>query len=227
MWFRNVPLKQMLIRREHINSDGLLGIWKMEETHEELLNYFPESLRTEAIDYIKSVRSSRRSMEWLATRAMLFVLAGDDKSILNYPDGRPYLSDRSHLISISHTRDYAALLLHNSLPIGIDIEERSERVKRVASKFISEKEYIDTTNKVLHQLLHWSAKETLFKRLNLREVDFKEHLFLHPFTPRDKGTITAMESKTGGTRRFTVHYEVHDNYVLTWTVGFEKVANDG
>lgn len=196
----------------------------MEETCEELLNYFAEPLREEAIDYIKSIRSSRRSKEWLATRAMLFVLAGDDKSILNYPDGRPYLSDRSHLVSISHTRNYAALLLHNSLPIGIDIEERSERVKKIASKFISEREYIDPTNKVLHQLLHWSAKETLFKRLNLREVDFKEHLFLHPFTLNNKGTITATESKTSGARRFTVHYEVHNDYVITWTIGSDEVT---
>ncbi|MGI6573510.1 MAG: 4'-phosphopantetheinyl transferase superfamily protein [Fermentimonas sp.] len=214
----------MLIRREHIDSGGLLGVWKMEETREELLNYFPEPQRAEAIDYTKKIKSSRRSIEWLATRAMLFVLLDDDKSIQNYPDGRPYLSDRSHLVSISHTRDYAALLLHNSLPIGIDIEERSERIKKIAAKFISEKEYIDPTNKVLHQLLHWSAKETLFKRLNLREVDFKEHLFLHPFTLQNKGTITATESKTGDGRRFKVYYEVHDDYVLTWTVGSDEVT---
>ena len=212
----------MLIRQEHIDSGGLLGIWKIEETHEELLNYFPESLRAKAIDYIKKIRSSQRVMEWLATRAMLFVLAGDDKLINNYPDGRPYLSDRSHLVSLSHTKEYAALLLHRSLPIGIDIETRSERIKKIAGKFISEKEYIDPDNKVLHQLLHWSAKETLFKRLNLREVDFKEHLFLHPFTPRDKGTVTATESKTGDTRCLTIHYEVHDDYVLTWTIGSDE-----
>ncbi|MDI9605092.1 MAG: 4'-phosphopantetheinyl transferase superfamily protein [Bacteroidota bacterium] len=212
----------MLIRREHIDPGGLLGIWKIEETREELLNYFPEPLRSEAIDYIKKIRSIQRAMEWLATRAMLFVLVGDDKSILNYPDGRPYLSDRSHLVSLSHTKEYAALLLHNSLPIGIDIEARSERVKKIANKFISEKEYIDPNNKVLHQLLHWSAKETLFKRLNLREVDFKEHLFLYPFIPCDKGTITATESRTDSSRRFTIHYEVHDDYVLTWTIGSNK-----
>ncbi len=212
----------MLIRQEHIDPGGLLGVWKIEETPEELLNYFPESLRSETIDYIKKIRSSQRTMEWLATRAMLFVLAGDDKSILNYPDGRPYLSDRSHLVSLSHTKEYAALLLHNSLPIGIDIEARSERIKKIANKFIAEKEYIDPNNKVLHQLLHWSAKETLFKRLNLREVDFKEHLFLHPFTLQNKGTITATESKTGDGRRFKVYYEVHDDYVLTWTVGSDK-----
>jgi hypothetical protein len=72
--------------------------------------------------------------------------------------------------------------------------------------------------------LHWSAKETLFKRLNLREVDFKEHLFLHPFTPCDKGSITATESKTGDMRRFTIHYEIHDDYVLTWTIGSDEVT---
>ncbi len=209
----------MLIRKEYTEKGGLLGVWKMQESIEELLNYFPDHLRPKASHYIDTVRSGQRSIEWLSTRAMLFVLLGKEKSIKNYPDGRPYLSDHSHLISISHTKSYAALLLHDSLPIGIDIEMRSERIKKIASKFISDKEYIDPSNKVIHQLLHWSAKETLFKRLNLREIDFREHLHIHHFTPLDKGTINATESKTNLSRTFEIHYEVHDDYVLTWTIG--------
>ncbi len=209
----------MLIRKEHTEKDGLLGIWKMQEDREELLHFFPEHLRAEAIRYTDSVRSEQRTIEWLSTRAMLFVLLDKEKSIKNYPDGRPYLSDHSHLISISHTKDYAALLVHDSLPIGIDIEMRSERIKKIANKFISDKEYIDPSNKVIHQLLHWSAKETLFKRLNLREIDFKQHLYIHHFTPLNKGVIIATETKTCLSRTFEIDYEVHDDYVLTWTIG--------
>lgn len=209
----------MLIRKEHTHSGGLLGIWKLEESREELLNYFPKHLLPEAIAYTNRVRSERRSMEWLATRVLLFDLLDQDKTILNYPDGRPYLSDHSHLISISHTKGYVAVLLHNSLPIGIDIEARSERIEKIADKFISEKEFIDPSTKTVHLLLHWSTKETLFKRLNLRNVDFKKHLFVHPFIPRDKGSIVATETKTSLSQSFIVEYEVHEDYVLTWTVG--------
>src|SRR5690554_4531156 len=102
----------MLIRKDHINSGGLLGIWKMEESREELLEHFPMHLQQEAIAYLDNIRSPRRSIEWLSTRAMLFILLGHGKSIQNYPDGRPYLADHSYQISISHTKEYAALLLH-------------------------------------------------------------------------------------------------------------------
>jgi phosphopantetheinyl transferase len=191
----------------------------MEESREELLEYFPGNLRQEAIAYTDGIRSPMRSIEWLSTRAMLFVLLGDDKSIQNHPDGRPYLTDHSYHISLSHTKEYAALLLHDSLPVGIDIEARSERVKKVASKFISEEEYIDPSRKVIHQLLHWSAKESLFKLINRQGVDFKEHLRVRPFTPGDNGTIMATETGGETPRAHLLHYEVHDHYVLTWVVG--------
>ncbi|MFA5650097.1 MAG: 4'-phosphopantetheinyl transferase superfamily protein [Proteiniphilum sp.] len=209
----------MLIRKEHIENGGLLGIWRIEESREELLEYFPGNLRQEAIAYTDGIRSPMRSIEWLSTRAMLFVLLGDDKSIQNHPDGRPYLTDHSYHISLSHTKEYAALLLHDSLPVGIDIEARSERVKKVASKFISEEEYIDPSRKVIHQLLHWSAKESLFKLINRQGVDFKEHLRVRPFTPGDNGTIMATETGGETPRAHLLHYEVHDHYVLTWVVG--------
>ena len=194
----------MLIRKEHTDTGGLLALWKMEESREELLLYFPMHLRSEAIAYTSSIRSHQRALEWLSTRAMLFVLLGDDKTILNH-------------ISISHTKEYVVILLHESLAVGIDIERRSERVKKVANKFISEKEYIDLAQKTVHQLLHWSAKESLFKLINQQGVDFKEHLYIHPFNPVDKGTMTASETRTDQSRTFLIQYEVHDEYVLTWT----------
>ena len=209
----------MLIRKEHTDEGGLLAIWEMEESREELLSRFPEHLRAEAIEYINSVRSERRSIEWLSTRAMVFILLGKDKSVQNYPDGKPYLADHSYHISISHTRRYAALHIHASRPVGVDIETRSDRVKKIANKLISEKVYIDPANKVVHQLLHWSAKESLYKLLNQQGVDFKQHLLIHPFTPSTYGTMTATEAKTGNDITYSLKYEVNDQYILTWVTG--------
>ena len=214
----------MLIRKEHTDTGGLLGIWKMEESREELLTHFPEHLRPKAVAYTGNIRSQQRSIEWLSSRAMLFILLGEDKSIQNYPDGRPYLADHSHLISISHTKEYAALLLHHSLPVGIDIERRSERIKKIADKFISESEYIDPSRKVIHQLLHWSAKESLFKLMNQQGVDFRQHLHIQPFIPMDSGTMIATETRTELSRTFLIRYEVHDEYVLTWVTGDDESA---
>lgn len=208
----------MLIRKEHTGDGGLLGIWKMVETREELLQLFPKHLRSEADTYLKDVRSERRSVEWLSTRVMLLDLLGSEQIILNRKDGSPYLSEGKIKISISHTKEYAAILLHETSAVGIDVETRSERVVKIAGKFISEDEFIDPAQKIVHQLLHWSAKETLFKLINEQGIDFKQHLHIYPFTPCKEGLIRAWETKTNKRRSFRLHYEVHPDYVLTWAI---------
>jgi len=209
----------MLIRKEHTDGGGLLGIWKMDESRESLLQLFPQHLRSEASAYLHDISSERRSIEWLSTRLMLMNLLGKEQIILNREDGSPYLADGKIHISISHTKDYAAILLHEAFAVGIDIETRSERVIKIAGKFISDNEYIDPTQSTVHQLLHWSAKESLFKLMNEQGVDFRHHLHIHPFTPELRGVIMATETKTELTQLFRLHYEVHPDYVLTWAVG--------
>ncbi|WP_294080633.1 4'-phosphopantetheinyl transferase family protein [Proteiniphilum sp. UBA5384] len=209
----------MLIRKEHTDGGGILGIWKMDESHETLLQLLPRHTRSDAIEHIKEMRSERRVIEWLSIRVLLFTLLEKEKTILNREDGKPYLEDGSYHISISHTRNYAAIYLHKTRPTGIDIEVRSERIKKVAGKFIAEEEYIDPTQKTVHQLLHWSAKESMFKLMEESEIDFRHHLHIHPFTPSIKGIISSTETKTDLNRIFQIHYEVHPDYVLTWIDG--------
>lgn len=207
----------MLIRTEHISNNGVLGIWKITETKEELLQLIPNSLQEKTYNHIHTLKSEKRVLEWLSTRLMLQqLLRNDEKIILHKQDGKPYLFDTSHNISISHTDKYAAILLHETEKVGIDIEVRSERVKKVAYKFIAETEFVDESQQTIHQLLHWSAKETLFKLMDETEIDFKEHLHIKPFIPTEKGIIAAYETKTDKHQEYTLQYEVHPEYVLTW-----------
>lgn len=209
----------MLIREEHIGSEEIIGVWKMVESVEELLYLLPSDFHDYASAHIKKIRSERRAIEWLSSRILLLSLLKQKKNILYRADGRPYLEDESHYISISHTRNYAAVYLHKSHPVGIDIETISERVTKVASKFVGEKEYIHPEQKIVHLLLHWSAKESLFKVMNENEIDFKHHLHIYPFTPTTKGIMKATESKTPLRCTFDINYEVHSDYVLTWIKG--------
>ncbi len=209
----------MLIRKEQMHAGALLGTWRMSESRDELLTLLPAALRSEAHRTLESIRSERRSLEWLSTRVMLFHLLGEEKIIHYRHDGSPYLEEGGPYISISHTREYVAILLHPKVPVGIDIETRTERVSRIANKFIAENEYIDPKQKTLHQLLHWSAKESLFKLIGLQGIDFREHLHIAPFTPALKGTMQATESRSNTPRPHRIYYEVHPHYILTWTTG--------
>lgn len=206
----------MLIRREQYSDGCILGIWKIAETVEQLLSLFPDGLKKRAERHIGRIRSEKRAAEWLSVRLMLFLLLEDEKIVRHLNDGRPYLTDGSYNISISHTKCYAAILLNKTKVVGIDIEEISDRVHRVSSKFISEDEYVYEPLSKVHMLLHWSAKETMFKMMEEREIDFKQHLHLTKFIPEEKGIIDAHETKTDHQTRFSIRYEVHPEYVLTW-----------
>ena len=208
----------MLIRKEHTDNDALLGIWEVVEDEDTLLKLLPKSQQEDAKTQTSQFRSNRRVIEWLTIRALLFQLLDEEKIIDNYPNGQPFLVDNSYRISISHTKGYVAILLHKNLSVGIDVETISERITHVAGRIVSGNEFIDPRQEIIHLLLHWSAKETIFKMMDEDEIDFSKHLHIHPFTPKKNGTFWAQELKTDNKKQFKIHYEVHSDFVLTWAV---------
>lgn len=209
----------MLIRKEFTEEKGILGIWKIEESSATLLSLFPEEMQPEARRELQLLRTEKRSLEWLSTRLMAMMLSGKEPVVIrNRKDGKPYLENAAAHITISHTKGYAAILLHETFPVGIDIEARSERVKKIASRLLSHGEWIDPAQESVHLLLHWSAKESLFKLMDEQEIVFRKHLHIHPFTPATRGVMHAFESRSGNDRSFDIRYEVTPEYVLTWVI---------
>lgn len=178
---------------------GLLwGIWQMEESDQ-----------------------SKRTREREAVNALLATLCGEKKTIMHHENGKPFLADHSYHISISHTQGYVAVALHPLFEVGIDIEKWGEKVKRVRHKFLQPEEdgaIAVGENEIIHLLLHWSAKETVFKVMEQDDVELKQHLFVLPFAPLAQGEISVKELKTGTMQRFPVKYITHPDFVLTYTM---------
>lgn len=198
-------------------DDLLVGIWKADETIDRLLSLLHDlSLYREKLTNL----SEKRKHEWLSVRVLLKTLCGEEKKIAYHPSGRPYLEDESAHISISHTRGYVAVALHPFREVGLDIEQYGERVKKVSSRFIRPDEESTMTkgDEIYALLLHWSAKETLFKLMGTAEVDFIKHLHILPFVPAEEGTFNAREYRTEQQSCYLVHYFTHPDYVLTWAV---------
>lgn len=132
----------------------------------------------------------KRKHEWLSVRVLLKALCGEEKEIAYYSSGRPYLKDGSRYISISHTRGYVAVALHSSCEVGMDIEQYGTRVRKVASRFIrsDEEPAMMEGDEVYALLLHWSAKEALFKLMGVEEVDFIRHLRIFLSACRKRGS---------------------------------------
>ena len=162
-----------------------------------------------------------RQREWLTVRTLLKKMLGEEKQISYTTTGKPYLADSSYHISISHTKAYVALALDENYPVAVDIEQISSRVEKIRSRFMSETEeqHLSKTQPLIHLLLHWSAKEALYKYMDENDIDFQLQLHIHPFEPLigEWKEFTAHETRTERQQNFVIRYLVEKEYVLCFT----------
>jgi len=142
-------------------------------------------------------------------------LMGEEKEVYYNQSGKPFLTDDSYHISVSHTRGYVAVAVNRVKHIGLDIEQISEKIRRVQSRLIAEGEYIDKGNELIHLLLHWSAKEAMFKFIDVEGVDFLRNLFVEKFVPsKEAGMFRASETRTDTGYSFNAYYKIDKGFVL-------------
>ena len=212
----------------NIYTSPLMGIWKINESWQELLNslankevYLPD---------LHKIQSDKRKQEWLTVRLLLQHLSGKDALIRYHKNGAPFLPDSKYHISISHTRGFAALLLTGETNPGIDIEYHSERAWRLHKKYMNESEATfirslsdrkSTENPLTVSVtetatIYWCAKETAYKALGETEVDFAEHFCIEPFNPSKEGILILKEKRTKQQLNFNINYRVTEDFILTW-----------
>ena len=206
----------MALFRTYKQGDLTVGVWKVDETIEQLRSMFHQfSIYEEGFACFSA---EKRKQEWLAVRVLLKELTGEEKEIVYLPSGKPCLKDGSMYVSFSHTVGYVAVAIHPFAEVGVDIEQYGVRVKRVASRFIREDEgeSVASGDEVYGLLLHWSAKETMFKLMNEHAVDFIDHLRILPFNQNKSGMFEACEYRSDKKRKFLIHYDTHPDFVLTF-----------
>ena len=120
------------------SGEGVFAIWKVEESNGQLRALLKGAFPYDA-DISRMKAESRRS-EYLAVRVLLAEVCGEEKEICHEPSGKPFLADGSFHLSISHTKGYVAIALHPTREVGIDIEQVSGRVLKVADRFMSKEE---------------------------------------------------------------------------------------
>ena len=206
----------MPLCRTYRKGELVVGVWKVEETIGQLRSMFKDFSLYESD--LQKFKAEKRQLEWLAVRVLLKELLGEEKVIDYLPSGKPFLKDRSACVSFSHTCGYVAVAVHPTKEVGIDIEQYGNRVSRLASRFVREDEMqsVRAGNEIYALLLHWSAKETMFKLMNQSDVDFLDHLHILPFIPTELGEMEAVEYRTDLHQTFQISYYTHSDYVLTF-----------
>ncbi len=200
----------MLFVDRHIHGVRC-GVWRVTETIEQLLALLPnaEDVWQEAQTRF---RHEARRKEWIAVRVLLYAMLGEVRKIVYADNGAPMLQDCATHISISHTAGYVCVALSEQKRVGVDIEQHSDRVERVRSRFVRDDEELGTLTQLL---VAWSAKEAVYKLLQRSAVDFLEHLRISNLTEADEGQFTLTYQSEDERMECDVTYRVFDDFVFT------------
>lgn len=209
----------MPIIQHKTREDGMQwAIWQIDEGLEELIQCSRNPLSRSM--ELNAIASPKRKLEYLTTRLILEYLLNEEVKVDYHSTGKPFIPLHSLEISLSHTKGYAAAVVHPTRKVGIDIEAISSRVLNIQSRFLAQKEldFIDKEREIEHLLLLWSAKESAYKAIGEEGVDFKEEMLVSPFKPLTSGTFTLQEHRTSQRSSFSLYYQTAQDFVFTVTI---------
>lgn len=207
--------------RQQVDEDTAFALWKIEEEPEDL--YRQLQLNEEEKAFLQLLNKGKRNLHWLGTRVLLRKMLETDEFIDCRSDehGKPYLANQPFHISLSHSFDYAAVMISRSRPVGIDIELIKEKVERIASKFMRPEElaFMDPQHKIEQLYICWCAKEAVYKCYGRKEVSFAEHLHLQPFAYAEKGSLEVALKKDAVDLQYQVSYFQFKEYMIGYVKG--------
>lgn len=210
-----------VIYNKDIDGQTILGVWKIEEREEELLSGL--QLKQHELDFIASLNNGKRLLHWLSTRLLL-------RRMLNTSDyidcrldehGKPYLVDSAYHISLSHSYDYAAVMIGKEQSVGVDIELIKTKIHRIQQKFLSPPELAQLQVKDNTEGLYvcWCVKEAVYKWYGKKGLEFKKHIHIQPFELKNEGAMDVIVDLPEGTRTLTVNYfNTITGYMLGYVV---------
>lgn len=173
----------MIIFSKSISAKTIISLWKIEES----TSYFLEYLGINSVDLPERSNATHpvKQLEWLASRSCVkytverleHTYCGIEKDHHN----NPYLIDVQGFVSLSHTNEYTVAVVSLEKEVGIDIERISDKLSRVAHKFLSPTERTCAGNDLFKMCVYWCAKESLYKWYGKKNLSFKESIYIEPF----------------------------------------------
>lgn len=197
-------------------SDGLIGIWHLTETLEDLCTYFTED---ELADRdLEKFTFEKRRREWLATRILLQQLTGNKVTVSYTETGKPLLqnSQFKHL-SISHSQEFVAVFIHQKLEVGIDIENKNRNYNSIEKRFLSLPEIEQAGKEPLLQCLYWCTKEAVFKLVSQEGISFKEQILISSFDPRNETQFKVQFIDGDNTTDLLANFITFSDHCMVWT----------
>ena len=206
-----------LIFNKDIQHNTSVGVWHINESPE----FFIQALQLDENEqaYLDTMKSHRRK-EWLTSRYLADQLCGGACRIKIIKDdhGKPNLEDKTHHISISHSRDRVAVI-RSDVPVGIDIQHEEEKIVRIHQKFIHPEEInrIDQNAIIPSYHIFWGAKESMYKAYGKRALDFRQHMHIYPFKYYQSNLeLSGWVRKESVSQDYTIFTDKLDAYYLSF-----------
>lgn len=196
-----------------------VSVWKITEDE----SFFCSRLQLNDAEnsFLKTIKHESKRLQWLSSRLMI-------RQHLNTPDfielkylewGQPKLMNFGHRVSISHTADVSAVVVSRDRHVGTDIELSTQKIEKVAHKFISDKErqQLDRDLSQDEMMFIWSAKEALYKFYGDGQVDFKKHLWVKIPESFTSGVTDGYIHRRNYFKEVKIHFQKIDTgYLLCW-----------
>ncbi len=212
-----------LLKTEVINKECVWGLWEITETMEELYHQWTPNEHDTA--YFMSISHEGRRRQTLASRVLVQNLLQHwgkyYLGIIKNRQGRPLLSEHEYYVSVSHTEHYAVAILHQSDPVGIDIEPIKEKLARIIPRVLAVEEYRHANQNLEMFCVYWCAKEALYKLYSRRELSFREQIRIKDFDLSENGTLFGTIHADNYYHACTLFYRKIHNFIVAYTFGSE------
>ena len=205
----------MIIHHDvHIDQARLVVI-EITETSAQLISLFEQDELESVV--ASDTYSEKRKKEFLGARLAL-------KRIANTVDvgytesGKPYPKKKNFQMSISHSGNYVAVIIHPNREVGVDIEINSDKISRVYQRLLSshEQAYLYSEHDLRKTQIAWSTKEALYKIIGRDVVDFSQELEINDFEIEVQGTFTA--KRVSINKSFDLSYIQTAIYTLVYCI---------
>ena len=202
------------------NPNTKILIWKITESFDALFSEV--LLKEKTLTRLQGMKSETHQRAFLSVRKLLQETGHNDLQ-LHYGDcGKPALDNENH-ISITHSFDFSAIILSDK-NVGIDIEQRREKIIRIADKFVDDSEFLflnkeNQQDYISKLTVIWGIKEAVFKIRNEKGISFKDHIFVAPFEMADLKAEALLTFENLNVK-FEISFEEIENYTLVYA--FEK-----
>lgn len=123
---------------------------------------------------VEQFGSVTRRCEALAWRAVVRRELGAETKIFYDDYGAPRVDIPNTYIGVSHSREFVAVAISDK-PCAVDIEDASRDFRKVASRYLSERELQLAEEENLYAEM-WCAKEALYKYYRKGCLDFVKHI---------------------------------------------------